>query len=219
MIKIHREGFKIILIVTICVVLLNAVLYLYYPKNLIYLTLSFLSISFCLFIISFFRNPSRLIPEEDRAIIAAADGKVVVIEAVHEDEYFKDKRLQVSIFMSPANVHVNRSPISGLVKFFKYHPGKYLVAWDPKSSSSNERTSLVIQNEEHEILVRQIAGKLARRIVYYIEEGDDIEQGEEFGFIKFGSRIDLFLPIDVELKVKIGEKVRGGETIIGCFSK
>jgi phosphatidylserine decarboxylase len=173
------------------------------------------SVFVCLFIISFFRNPKRLIPIGDNHILASADGKVVVIEEVGEIEYFKDKRLQVSIFMSPANVHVNRSPIDGEVKYFKYHPGKYLVAWHPKSSSDNERTSMVIENESFAVLVRQIAGKLARRIVYYVEEGDEIERGEEFGFIKFGSRIDLFLPLNTKLNVEIGQKVRGGETIIG----
>jgi phosphatidylserine decarboxylase len=167
------------------------------------------------FIISFFRNPKRLIPGGENNIIAAADGKVVVIEEVLETEYYNAMRLQVSIFMSPANVHVNRSPIDGEVKYFKYHPGRYLVAWHPKSSTDNERTSLVIENEAFSVLVRQIAGKLARRIVYYIEPGDEIERGEEFGFIKFGSRIDLFLPLNTILNVTLNQKVRGGETVIG----
>jgi phosphatidylserine decarboxylase len=215
MMKIHKEGYRIIFVVSFCVLILNTVLYLYFPKSPFFLALSMFSVFVCLFIISFFRNPKRLIPIGDNHILASADGKVVVIEEVEEIEYFKDKRLQVSIFMSPANVHVNRSPIDGEVKYFKYHPGKYLVAWHPKSSSDNERTSMVIENESFAVLVRQIAGKLARRIVYYVEEGDEIERGEEFGFIKFGSRIDLFLPLNTKLNVEIGQKVRGGETIIG----
>jgi len=169
------------------------------------------------FIVSFFRNPKRLIPIGENNVIAPADGKVVVMEEVMETEYFNEKRLQVSIFMSPANVHVNRSPIDGEIKYFKYHPGRYLVAWHPKSSTDNERTSLVIENESFSVLVRQIAGKLARRIVYYVEQGDEIERGEEFGFIKFGSRIDLFLPLTTEIQVHIGQKVRGGETVIGVI--
>ena len=146
--------------------------YLYYPKDKWALTVSILSIIICLFIISFFRNPKRYIPIGDDSIICPADGKVVVIEDVMETEYFNEMRKQVSVFMSPANVHVNRSPIDGEVKYFKYHPGKYLVAWHPKSSTDNERTSMVIENESFSVLVRQIAGKLARRIVYYVEEGD-----------------------------------------------
>lgn len=215
--KIHKEGYQIILIVLIGVLVLNTVLYLYYPKNDIYIAISVFSILITAFIISFFRNPKRMIPMGSDQVIASADGKVVVIEEVMETEYFMEKKLQVSIFMSPANVHVNRSPIDGTVTYFKYHPGKYLVAWHPKSSTDNERTSLVIENESFSVLVRQIAGKLARRIVYYVEEGDDIEKGEEFGFIKFGSRIDLFLPLNTKLNVTIGQKVRGGETIIGTI--
>lgn len=156
-----------------------------------------------------------MIPIGENNIICPADGRVVVIEEVMETEYYQEKRLQVSVFMSPANVHVNRSPIDGEVKYFKYHPGKYLVAWHPKSSTDNERTSMVIENETLSVLVRQIAGKLARRIVYYVEEGDEIERGEEFGFIKFGSRIDLFLPLSTKIAVELNQKVRGGETVIG----
>ena len=191
--------------------------YLYYPKDKWALTVSILSIIICLFIISFFRNPKRYIPIGDDSIICPADGKVVVIEDVMETEYFNEMRKQVSVFMSPANVHVNRSPIDGEVKYFKYHPGKYLVAWHPKSSTDNERTSMVIENESFSVLVRQIAGKLARRIVYYVEEGDEIERGEEFGFIKFGSRIDLFLPLNTQINVELNQKVRGGETLIGVI--
>ncbi len=190
---------------------------MYYPKDKWALAISIFSIIICVFIISFFRNPKRYIPLGDDAIICPADGKVVVIEDVMETEYFNEMRKQVSVFMSPANVHVNRSPIDGEIKYFKYHPGKYLVAWHPKSSTDNERTSMVIENESFSVLVRQIAGKLARRIVYYIEEGDEIERGEEFGFIKFGSRIDLFLPLDTIISVELNQKVRGGETVIGTI--
>jgi phosphatidylserine decarboxylase len=163
----------------------------------------------------FFRNPTRTAPKEDNTkIIAPADGKVVVIEKVHESEYFKDERLQVSIFMSPLNVHVNRNPISGTVQMAKYHPGKYLAAWNPKSSTENERTTMVIKGDKHEVLFRQIAGALARRIVYYIKSGDKVKQGAEMGFIKFGSRVDLFLPLDSQINVKIGDIVAGAKTTI-----
>src|SRR5690606_23208551 len=144
-----------------------------------------------------------------------ADGKVVVIEEAEETEYFKDKRIQVSIFMSPINVHINRNPLSGVVSFFKYHPGKFLVAWHPKSSTDNERTTVVVRNRNNvEVLFRQIAGALARRIVWYVKENDAVEQGEEFGFIKFGSRVDLFLPLGTKVNVNIGDKVVGGKTVI-----
>lgn len=173
---------------------------------------------FC-FVTYFFRNPRRHIITDDDKIICPADGKVVVIEEVYELEYFEDKRLQVSVFMSPSNVHVNRAPIAGEVKYSKYHDGKYLVAWHPKSSTENERTSLVIDNGTIDVLVRQIAGKVARRIVYYLEEGDTIEQGADFGFIKFGSRVDLFLPLDTKINVHLGQKVKGGITVIGELGK
>jgi phosphatidylserine decarboxylase len=215
--KIHKEGYKIILISLLGIS--SFILLLYYKSphlsSFPYIA-SFLVFVF-LFIVSFFRDPKRQVPEGEDQIICPADGKVVVIEEVIEKEYFKDKRLQVSIFMSPANVHVNRSPIDGEVKYFKYHPGKYLVAWHPKSSTDNESTSMVIENESFEVMVRQIAGKLARRIVYYVEEGDELQKGSEFGFIKFGSRIDLYLPLETEIHVNIGDKVRGGETIIGIL--
>ena len=215
--KIHKEGYGLIFIVFFFALAMTTLWYLYYPKDKWALTVSILSIIICLFIISFFRNPKRYIPIGDDSIICPADGKVVVIEDVMETEYFNEMRKQVSVFMSPTNVHVNRSPIDGEVKYFKYHPGKYLVAWHPKSSTDNERTSMVIENESFSVLVRQIAGKLARRIVYYVEEGDEIERGEEFGFIKFGSRIDLFLPLNTQINVELNQKVRGGETIIGII--
>jgi phosphatidylserine decarboxylase len=151
-------------------------------------------------------------------VIAPADGKMVIIEDVEEPEYFKGKRLQLSIFMSPLNVHVNRNPVTGTVKFFKYHPGKYLVAWHPKSSTLNERTTVVVENEAGiPVLYRQIAGAVARRIRWYIKEGDPVVQGQEYGFIKFGSRIDIFLPVGTKVNVNINDKVRGGETVLATF--
>ncbi|HET8858582.1 phosphatidylserine decarboxylase family protein [Marivirga sp.] len=174
-----------------------------------------LLIIFYLVILQFFRSPKFIINKDERHILAPADGKVVVIEDTLEDEYFKGKRKQISIFMSPINVHVNRSPISGVVKFCKYHAGKYLVAWHPKSSTENERTTIVVETTKGvEVLFRQIAGAVARRIKWYVNEGDMIEQGGEFGFIKFGSRVDVFLPMDAEVKVNIGDKTKGGRTII-----
>jgi len=166
-------------------------------------------------IVQFFRVPNRLLTSHETQVIAPADGKVVVIEETTEGEYFKDRRRQVSIFMSPLNVHVNRNPVSGVVRYFKYFPGKYLVAWHPKSSTENERTTVVIQLANGvEVLLRQIAGAVARRIIWYVKEGQPVKQGEEFGFIKFGSRVDVFLPLDAEIKVKIGEVTRGGVTVI-----
>jgi phosphatidylserine decarboxylase len=173
------------------------------------------SVIFFLLILQFFRNPKRLITEtDDQLIYAPADGKVVVIEETEEPEYFKDRRLQISIFMSPINVHVNRNPMSGEVKYVKHHPGKYLAAWHPKSSTENERTTVVIRNEGAEVLLRQIAGAMAKRIRNYLEVGQQVTQGSEMGFIKFGSRVDLYLPLDAEVQVKIGERVKGNETVI-----
>ena len=167
-------------------------------------------------IVQFFRDPSRTFTTGENFIIAPADGKVVVIEETNENEYFKDKRLQVSIFMSPINVHINRYPIAGTVSFFKYHPGKFLAAWEPKSSTDNERTTVVVKHKKGtEILFRQIAGALARRIVWYCKEGDVAEQYGQMGFIKFGSRVDLFLPIGTKLNVKIGDVVKGSQTVLG----
>jgi len=166
-------------------------------------------------VLQFFRNPSRHTVLQEDGVIAPADGKVVIIEKVFEPEYFQGVRLQISIFMSPFNVHVNRNPVSGEVTFFKYHPGDYLVAWHPKSSTLNERTSVVVRTPQgHEVLFRQIAGALARRIRWYIGKGDKVRQGEEFGFIKFGSRVDLYLPLNAVPLVQIGQHVRGGETCI-----
>ena len=167
-------------------------------------------------ILQFFRNPKRNIQLNDAQVMSPVDGKVVVIEEVHESEFFNDKRLQVSVFMSPINVHVTRYPIGGKIIFSKYHPGDYLVAWHPKSSEKNERTTVVVENFKFgKVLYRQIAGALARRIVNYAEEGHNVVQGSDAGFIKFGSRVDLFLPLDTKLTIKLNQKVRGGETIIG----
>jgi phosphatidylserine decarboxylase len=210
----HKEGQKIIFITLVFVVatsLLIDNLQVPWLSKLIQLTLLVLLV----LILQFFRNPKRHTLQNDRLVIAPVDGKVVVIEEVEETEYFKEKRLQVSIFMSPINVHVTRYPISGSVLFSKYHPGKYLVAWHPKASTENERTTVVVENKTYgKVLYRQIAGALARRIVNYAKEGSIVEQGSDAGFIKFGSRVDLFLPLDTNLKVKLNQKVKGGECIV-----
>ncbi len=211
--KIHKEGHKILISFTSILLVLNFLIYWYLPD---YLTISSI-VSFVLFllVLQFFRNPLReIMVADDNLVYAPADGKIVVIEEAHEGEYFDDKRLQVSIFMSPTNVHVNRNPVSGTVNYFRYHPGKYLVAWHPKSSSENERTTLVIDNGEDEVLLRQIAGAVAKRIVHYVSEGDKVLQGKDFGFIKFGSRVDLFLPLDAKIEVAMGQKVKGNKTVI-----
>ena len=170
-----------------------------------------------LFLISFFRIPNRKLTIQENAIVAPADGKVVVIEEVQADEYFTDRRIQVSIFMSPLNVHVNRNPVSGEVMYSRYHKGKYLVAWHPKSSTENERHSMVYRKEGKEILVKQIAGALAKRIVNYLKTGQTVKQTDEMGFIKLGSRVDLLLPLDAKIHVKIGDKPQGGVTVIASW--
>jgi phosphatidylserine decarboxylase len=168
-----------------------------------------------LLFLQFFRSPSFEIKKNEKQVLAPADGKVVVIEEAQETEYLKSKRKQISIFMSPVNVHVNRMPVGGSISYFKYHPGKYLVAWHPKSSTENERTTVVAKMKNGtEILFRQIAGALARRITWYVKEGQALQQGDEFGFIKFGSRVDVFLPLDAKIKVNIGEVTKGGRTVI-----
>jgi len=170
-------------------------------------------------VLQFFRNPKRNTVVNTKHVIAPVDGKVVVIEEVYEKEYFKDKRLMVSVFMSPINVHVTRHPIGGIVKYSKYHPGKYLVAWHPKASEENERTTVVVENDSTgEILYRQIAGALAKRIVNYAKEGEEVVQGSDSGFIKFGSRVDVFLPLGTELEVKLNQKVKGGISLIAKVS-
>ena len=217
--RIHREGIKIILGFTVALLVLNLGLYygLGVGKDAFYLLLT-VSLLIFLFVLMFFRNPRRLIigddEEQNNLVMSPCDGKVVVIEDVDEPEYFKTKRKQISIFMSPSNVHVNWAPISGKVKYLKYHPGKYLVAWHPKSSTDNERNTVVIATDSAEVLVRQIAGAMARRIVHYMDEGLEVEQGSELGFIKFGSRVDLFLPTDAEILVDIKDKVKGNKTVL-----
>jgi phosphatidylserine decarboxylase len=213
---IHKEGRKIVITTFLAILLINVLLIKILNINK-WIENGFLvwSIFFFCFVLYFFRNPKRNIITDDNKIIAPADGKVVVIEEVDVDEYFSEKKIQVSIFMSPSNVHVNRTPIGGEVKYTAYHPGKYLVAWHPKSSTENERTTIVIDNGSVEVMMRQIAGKVARRIVYNLEEGDDVKQGLDFGFIKFGSRVDLFLPLDTKINVKLGQKVKGGITVVG----
>jgi len=213
---IHREGYKTIAITTLLVGALNIFLYWYLGTSMLWLCSIVLVVSliFLLFIVSFFRIPSRKLTLDDGLIIAPADGKVVVIEETVDDEYFKTKRLQVSIFMSPANVHVNRNPIRGEVVYNKYHKGKYLVAWNPKSSTENERHSAVIKKGDKEILVKQIAGALAKRIVNYLEVGQHVKQCNELGFIKFGSRVDLLLPVGTKVEVALNQHVQGGVTVI-----
>ncbi len=219
-VSIHREGHKIIIVSGIILLLINLPLAIILHSGFISAIVAVISTVVIIAFASFFRIPSRDYQVVNNKILAPADGRVVVIEQVQENEYFKDKRIQVSIFMSPANVHVNRSPVSGLVKYQKYHPGKYLVAWHPKSSEKNERNTVVIENEGGvEILIRQIAGKLARKIRYYVEEGDKIMQSNEFGFIKFGSRVDLFLPIGTIIDVDLKQKVKGGITVIGTLQE
>lgn len=211
---IHKEGYTSIALTILFIFVLNAVTHYYLPNQQVVIWGGYI-LSFFLFvtILQFFRSPERSIPKDERVVLCPADGKVVVIEETEETEYFNDKRLQVSIFMSPVNVHINRNPITGTVKFFKYHPGKYLMAWNPKSSTLNERTSIVVETPQGvPVLFRQIAGALARRIVWYVKEGQEVEQGEEFGFIKFGSRVDVFLPLGTKVNVHIGDKVTGGIT-------
>ena len=215
MIRFHKEGYKIIVIafiLSITGILLaeKFIEIIWVVKSIQIVILAFLFI-----VLQFFRNPKRDTNLNENTIIAPVDGKVVVIEEVEEPEYFKDKRLQVSIFMSPINVHVTRYAMSGVVKYSKYHPGKYLVAWHPKASTENERTTIVLDNKVFgEVLYRQIAGALAKRIVNYAEEGTEVIQGADAGFIKFGSRVDLYLPIGTELTIKLGDVVKGGTQVV-----
>jgi len=211
----HKEGGKIILISTTLTVAFLLLADTFIKTLWLQKTVEILVFLFLIIILQFFRNPVRNVEISDIHIIAPVDGKVVVIEEVFEGEYFKDKRIQVSIFMSPINVHVTRYPVNGLVKFSKYHPGKFLVAWHPKASEENERTTIVVENKVFgEILYRQIAGALAKRIVNYAKEGTKVVQGTDAGFIKFGSRVDLFLPLGTEINVKLNQKAVGGKTII-----
>jgi phosphatidylserine decarboxylase len=211
----HKEGYKIMLVLGLVLLLGNIVVFLavdiFWVKQVVLIA----SLILFILVLQFFRNPKRTTAINDSHVVAPVDGKVVVIEEVYEKEYFKDTRLQVSTFMSPINVHVTRHPISGEVVFSKYHPGKYLVAWHPKSSEKNERTTVVVKNEQvGEILYRQIAGALAKRIVNYAKVGDEVIQGSDSGFIKFGSRLDVFLPKGTPVEVALNQKVKGGETVI-----
>jgi len=212
--RIHNEGRTILVVAALLLFALNIVVAQF--LSILFWPVLVLSVGFYILVLQFFRNPVREIPVADNHLVyAPADGRVCVIEEVFEAEYFKEKRLQISIFMSPLNVHVNRNPVSGVVNYFRYHPGKYLVAWHPKSSTENERTTIVVENRIFgEILYRQIAGALARRIVNYAEEGMQVRQGTDAGFIKFGSRVDLFLPLGTNVTVSLNQKAVGGKTII-----
>lgn len=213
---IHKEGYTTIGLTVLFIFLLNAFVdYKFADLNWLRWSVYVVSLALFIIVLQFFRNPSRKFTSGDNLVICPADGKVVVIEETEEGEYFKDRRLQVSIFMSPINVHINRNPISGIVKFFKYHPGKYLAAWNPKSSTENERTTTVVEHANGTpVLFRQIAGALARRIVWYVKAGDQVVQGEQFGFIKFGSRVDIFLPLGTDVKLVLGQVVKGGITVL-----
>lgn len=207
----HKEGYRIIMntfiLVALVTVLAEYKIFIEWVKILVQISVLVMLI----LVLQFFRNPKRTTPKNEKHLIAPVDGKVVIVEEVFEKEYFKDKRLQISIFMSPLNVHVTRYMMSGIVNFSKYHPGKYLVAWHPKSSELNERTTIVLENKRFgEVLYRQIAGAVARRIVNYAEEGSQVIQGEDAGFIKFGSRVDIFLPLKTSIDVKVNDMVKGG---------
>lgn len=215
----HKEGFKIILITFILTGLLCLAADAYIPQDWLVYSIQGLALFFLIIVLQFFRNPKRPVQFNHNEILAPVDGKVVVIEEVMENEYFKDKRKQVSIFMSPINVHVTRYPASGVVQYSKYHPGKYLVAWHPKSSEENERTTVVVKTPKFgDILYRQIAGALARRIVNYAKKGDAAIQGADAGFIKFGSRVDLFLPLDAIVTTQLNQKVTGAKTVIATLN-
>lgn len=213
---IHKEGRTLLFFLLVILFLLNWLLsYLFPDRELLQQIGIGASLLFYLIILQFFRSPIISIAKNQKHILAPADGKVVVIEETDETEYLKSRRRQVSIFMSPINVHINRMPAGGTISYFKYHPGKYLVAWHPKSSTENERTTVVVKmNSGTEILFRQIAGALARRIKWYVKPGDVLGQGDEFGFIKFGSRVDIFLPLDSKVTVKVGDVTKGGRTVI-----
>ncbi len=216
---IHKEGYKTIAIGTILFGIINVFSFYFFSSSvpIISWIIFIVTMSLLIFLISFFRIPKRVHTIRENAIIAPADGKVVVIEEVQADEYFTDRRIQVSIFMSPLNVHVNRNPVSGEVVYSQYHKGKYLVAWHPKSSTENERHSVVYRKEGKEILVKQIAGAVAKRICNYLQSGQQVKQTDEMGFIKFGSRVDLLLPLDAKINVKIGDKPQGGVTVIATW--
>jgi phosphatidylserine decarboxylase len=217
---IHKEGHTILFALLLILFGINWAAGYFFPQaQLVQQILLGFSLVFYLIILQFFRNPIFTVEKNENNVIAPADGKVVVIEETEETEFFKDRRKQISIFMSPINVHVNRMPVGGVIKYYKYHKGKYLVAWHPKSSTENERTTVVAEMKNGtQVLFRQIAGALAKRIKCYVSEGQVLEQGSEFGFIKFGSRVDIFLPLHAKVLVKPGEKTTGGKTVIAQWS-
>lgn len=217
---IHKEGRTLLFVLLIILVAIIWGFDNYLPDaNVLRNIIIGIGVVLYLIVLQFFRNPIITVNKNNKHVIAPADGKVVVIEETDEPEYLKGKRKQISIFMSPFNVHVNRMPVGGEISYYKYHPGKYLVAWHPKSSTENERTTVVAKmSNGTEILFRQIAGALARRIKCYVQQGQPLDQGQEFGFIKFGSRVDIFLPLDATVKVKIGDKTTGGKTVIAELS-
>lgn len=215
----HKEGYKIMGIAMILLIVVNLVAYTFIFEYWIRVTIFIVTLLLFFLVLQFFRNPRRNTDTNDAHVVAPVDGKVVVIEEVFEKEYFKDQRLMVSVFMSPINVHVTRHPVGGKVKYSKYHPGKYLVAWHPKASEENERTTVVVENTQAgEILYRQIAGALAKRIVNYAKEGEEVVQGSDSGFIKFGSRVDVFLPLGTPVEVQLNQKVKGGLSLIAKIS-
>jgi len=216
---IHKEGYKTIAISFLLFAVINLISFYFISFHLPWLSwiIFLITLALVLFLISFFRVPNRTLTIAENAIVCPADGKVVVIEEITDEEYFKDKRLQVSVFMSPANVHQNRNPVNGEVVYSKYHKGKYLVAWNPKSSTENERHSVVIRNAKGEILVKQIAGALAKRIVNYLSVGQKVDQSAEMGFIKFGSRVDLLLPPGTKVNVQLNQVVQGGVTVLASW--
>ncbi len=219
--SIHKEGFRILVFLILLLLVLNLLIRHFFLEDMVlrYFVIS-ASLLVFFFVLQFFRHPNVKVPYNDNHILAPADGKVVVVEKTIEEECLKDERIQISIFMSPLNVHVNRSPAEGIVKYFKYHPGKYLVAWHPKSSTLNERTTMVLTLKNGlDIVVRQIAGIMARRIKFYVKEGDKLDQGAEFGFIRFGSRLDVFLPTNADIQIKPGTVARAGRTVLAIINE
>ena len=219
--KIHKEGYTSLLITVVILILINVIVYYFCAgNNNTFYMINIISVILFFMVLQFFRVPMRNQVKGDNLVIAPADGKVVVIEQTEEKEFFGDKRMMISIFMSPINVHCNWYPVAGRVTYVRYHKGKYLVAWHPKASTNNERTTIVIEKDNKlAVMVRQVAGALAKRIIYYPHENDKVAQGAELGFIKFGSRVDMYLPLNTKINVKLGQKTKGGITVIGEFSK
>ncbi|MEP6597353.1 MAG: phosphatidylserine decarboxylase family protein [Ginsengibacter sp.] len=217
--NIHKEGYKSIALAAFIFGTVNLIFFYFFSASMpvIGWVIFFATLVLLLFVISFFRSPRINLISNAQQVLSPADGKVVVIEEIFDTEYFKDKRLQISIFMSPANVHINRIPVSGEVLYSQYHRGKYLVAWHPKSSTENERHCVVIKNNDIDILVKQIAGAIAKRIINYLEVGQKVEQGNEMGFIKFGSRVDVLLPLNAEINVHLNQAVKGGVTVLATL--